>query len=257
MKQGYSSSPWGAITTMIVMVLGIVAVSMMMGCTINPPAGTTASVDTVFGDAEFSAPDKNAAAEVIEEELLKCIGPYQLAVDHPQAKQAFCDCYRRRGQTDSHTYLGNCVGFPKPVLNKEQGVEVRPETPRGGQLEAALKAAEGLATEPYLLDGVLHTGYGHNVQANAVLHEDMETAKAAASTVVGEDVYNGLSQRRKDALAELAFHVGEEGLRRFIELVRAVKNGLFHSAADELMDSDLGRKFPTRASRLASALRNG
>ena len=144
-----------------------------------------------------------------------------------------------------------------PVLNKEQGVEVRPETPRGGQLEAALKAAEGLATEPYVIDGVLHTGYGHNIEANAALKEDIEAARAAVVAVLGQEVHEGLSQPRKDALTELAFMVGEKGLRRFTELVRAVKNGLFHSAADELMDSDLGRKFPSRASRLAAAIRKG
>ena len=236
----------------------------MEGCTLAP--GVESSVSTPFGGGSVKAPNPISRAEAVNAALQSCWGPLSHGGETPSVKALRCDCARSIGEVSTHWYATNCLSLPagvvpqikvEPVLNKEQGVEVRPETPRGGQLEANLKAAEGLAAEPYLLDGVLHTGYGHNVQANAVLHEDMETAKAAAATVVGEDVYNGLSQRRKDALAELAFHVGEEGLRRFVELVRAVKNNLFHKAADELMDSDLGRKFPTRASRLASALRNG
>ena len=245
---------YAMLVAMVIVAFG----SALTSCTFA--SGTEGAVDTPFGGGSISSPSVEAAAERMERELMTCKAPYMAHMDNPIAMQELCSCHLRRGQTNDYFFMTNCLrlrGSTTPPVPAIEQPQVAPQSPRGGQLEANLKAAEGLAVEPYLLDGVLHTGYGHNVQANAVLHEDMETAKAAASTVVGEDVYNGLSQRRKDALAELAFHVGEEGLRRFVELVRAVRNNLFHKAADELMDSDLGRKFPTRATRLANALRNG
>ena len=249
----WKPTAWAMLVAMIVVAFG----SALMGCTVAP--GTESSVSTPFGGGSVKTADPISRAEAVNAALQACWGPLSHGGETPSVKALRCDCAREIGQVSTHWYATNCLSLPAgvvPVIQVEEA-NVAPEAPRGGQLERDLKAAEGLAAEPYLLDGVLHTGYGHNVQANAVLHEDMETAKAAAATVVGEDVYNGLSQRRKDALAELAFNVGEEGLRRFVELVRAVKNGLFHKAAAELMDSDLGRKFPTRATRLANALRNG
>ena len=66
-----------------------------------------------------------------------------------------------------------------------------------------------------------------------------------------------MNNARKDAIHELSFWIGQSKLAGFTEMVRAIKNSLWNSAADHLLDSALARRFPARAGRIAAAIRNG
>lgn len=260
-KDKSEKTEWMPTIGMVVfMTVFLVVSSLVGGCTFAPPAGVDTEVDTVFGDVKYKAPDSLNRVDERDRAVNACLGPLSHAGDSPASRAVACDCLRDRGRTDTHLYNLNCLARPGgeiPVLNKEQGVEVRPETPRGGQLEQALRKAEGVADGEYTLDGVIHSGIGNNTQDEQKLAENIEEARAATESVLGTPAYNKLNNARKDALHELAFWVGETKLAEFTEMIRSIKNELYNSAADHLLDSALARRFPSRAGRIAAVLRNG
>ena len=260
MKDEQKTEWMPTIGMVVLMAIILIGSTLVSGCTITPPAGANAEIDTMMGDIKYSAPDALNRVEEVDRAVNACLGPLSHAGNSPAARAVACDCLRDRHRTDTHLYNLNCLSRPSnevPVLNKEQGVEVRPETPRGGQLEQALRKAEGVADGEYTLDGVIHSGIGNNTQDEQKLAENIEEAKAAAENVLGTPAYNALNNVRKDAIHELAFWTGQTKLAEFTEMVRALKNKLYNSAADHLLDSALARRFPARVGRIAAAIRKG
>ena len=229
----------------------ILALLLASACSVHAPKGTEAEVDTIFGDMTVSVPDEAARAEQIETDLLACVGPYVLAVDYPQAKQLICDCHRRRGQTDSHFYLGNCVGWPdnvRVIPNEVPSVVAPPQ---------AVRDAEGNVDGEYVINGTKHRGIGNNLDDERDFLENYEHAVQAGKNVLGEAVFNALSKARQEVVSELCCWIGEDGYKGFTDHVRAMKLGLFHNASEELKDSELGRAYPSRVGRLATTIEKG
>lgn len=126
-------------------------------------------------------------------------------------------------------------------------------------LAQRLRVAEGFSATPYPdPGGVPHIGYGHRLtraEAEALLARDIADARAAAERVVGAPTWNGLTERRREVLAELAYMAGPTGLARFTKMIEAVRAGDYARAADEINISLL--RPPTRAVRLANMMREG
>jgi len=133
------------------------------------------------------------------------------------------------------------------------------------ELKKRLRQEEGLRLKPYMDDtGNLTIGYGHNLTANGI-------SFAVAEQLLEGDVYHAsdryfslpkeiqgrLNHARRRVLCELIFWIGYKGLLRFEVMLAAIKDGDFDKAADELMDSKIGRTYTTRTQELADALRAG
>jgi len=100
------------------------------------------------------------------------------------------------------------------------------------KLIAYVKQAEGFRATPYKdVTGVLHIGYGHNLEAKKtgykriseaeatkLLVKDLKTAYARIS-VPGRSL-NSLSQQQLDILTDYSFHLGSN--RKFPKMTKAV-----------------------------------
>jgi len=132
-------------------------------------------------------------------------------------------------------------------------------------LKERLRAKEGLRLKPYQDDnGFLTIGYGHNLTANGISY-------AVAEQLLDEDVHHAsdryfslpkeiqerLNHPRRRVIVELIFWLGFKGLLRFEMMLAAIVKGDFEKAADELMDSEIGRTYTTRTKELADAFRAG
>jgi len=133
------------------------------------------------------------------------------------------------------------------------------------ELKKRLREKEGLRLKPYQDDtGNLTIGYGHNLSANGI-------SWAVAARLLEEDVYHAsdhyfslpkeiqeqLNHARRRVIVELIFWLGFKGLLHFEMMLAAIKDGDFEKAADELMDSKIGKMYTTRTKELADALRAG
>lgn len=128
-------------------------------------------------------------------------------------------------------------------------------------LAATLREAEGFCATPCRgPNGKVHIGYGHALRitradGDALLAQDIADARAAAERVVGAPTWNGLTERRREVLTEMAYMAGPTGLARFEKMLAAVRAGDYARAADEITASLL--RPPTRTVRLAHMMREG
>ena len=132
-------------------------------------------------------------------------------------------------------------------------------------LKERLRAKEGLRLKPYQDDtGNITIGFGHNLTANGIswtvaeqlLDEDVHHASDHYFSLPKE-IQEQLNHPRRRVIVELIFWLGFKGLLRFEMMLKAIKDGDFEKAADEFMDSKIGRAYTTRTQELADALRAG
>lgn len=105
-----------------------------------------------------------------------------------------------------------------------------------------LRRDEGSSRRLYYLKGVPHIGIGHNlrdkpISAGAedhIFQDDADDAEAAVKRVA--PWYEALSLPRRGVLVNLAFWVGEGGLRGFPKMLRAMQEERWRDAASELLD---------------------
>lgn len=113
---------------------------------------------------------------------------------------------------------------------------------------------EGLRRVPYdcgtgkvLFAAVGQTtiGIGHNLEAHPLsnevidllLREDIERAQREAADVVDPEIFETLSENRKLGLINLAFNLGEAGLRRFDRMISAIRLADWPKVEKELRTS--------------------
>jgi lysozyme len=66
--------------------------------------------------------------------------------------------------------------------------------------------------------------------------------------------FESLPERKKQALANMAFQLGVAGLLNFRRMLQAVRNGEWTRAQAEALDSKWARQTPTRAQEIARML---
>jgi lysozyme len=126
-----------------------------------------------------------------------------------------------------------------------------------------LKHLEGYRSKPYQDHlGVLSIGYGTNIADGL----DEEEAEALLIVRVKRDAlwldarynwYVSLSDLRKQVLIEMCYQLGRGGTIQFQRMIRALREGRFEAAADEILDSKFARQVPDRAAMLARNMRSG
>ena len=146
-------------------------------------------------------------------------------------------------------------GAPEPDAPPAPETETPPES--DPELMLRLREMEGLSLEPYPdVNGVEHICYGHQITVatcDKLLEADMEIAAETAERVVGEPTWSGLAECRKHVLIEMAYMLGDSRLRKFDDMLPALRAGDYDTAAAEIFLSRL--RPPTRAVSLANAMR--
>lgn len=131
------------------------------------------------------------------------------------------------------------------------------------RLKKRLKIHEGYRGRPYHCPaGYWTIGFGHRMKngmwlsekvANYILGNDIWLAK---KQLRGLDI-KGLNRARRGVCVEMVFWHGLNGFKGFKRCIAALHRGDYDSAADEMMDSDSGRKYSVRMSALADIMRKG
>lgn len=85
----------------------------------------------------------------------------------------------------------------------------------------------------------------HDQEAEALMRNDVQRAQEAASRVVPN--YNELPDRAQKVLADMAYNLGEGGLKGFKKFLSAVENKDWDTAIGELMDSNYAFQVGPRA----------
>ena len=145
------------------------------------------------------------------------------------------------------------------------------EAEPGPDLAQRIRDAEGFCYVPCRgPKGGLHLGYGRRIttgeamvlpgpitiaRAEELLSRDLADARSAAERVVGEPVWSGLTRPRREVLIELAYMVGEDGLRKFERMLGALHAGDWRQASIEVIVSAL--RPPARVARLSTMMREG
>lgn len=113
---------------------------------------------------------------------------------------------------------------------------------------------EGLRRVPYdcgtgkvLMAPVGETtiGIGHNLEAHPlsnevidlILKEDLARAETSAAAVLDPEIFESLTENRKLGLINLAFNLGEAGLRSFDRMISAIRLSDWPKVEKELRSS--------------------
>ena len=154
------------------------------------------------------------------------------------------------------------------------------------ELLKRIEDVEGRKYKMYMLDGIPHIGIGHNIisrsladetldflgiedepdlmtaelndeQCDYLLGKDLDIAIADAVSVMGEEVFTGLTDDRQDVLVDMSFNLGRPRFSKFKQMIDAVQEGDFDEAADQILDSNAARdpKTKTRYENLANEMR--
>ena len=124
-----------------------------------------------------------------------------------------------------------------------------------------IKRHEGRRLKPYKCPaGKLTIGYGRNLDANGITHDEAEAmlthdVVTTVNAVKKYNFYEGLSDVRKAVVVDMAYNLGLGGLRSFVKFRKHLTHRDYLSAAREMMDSKWATQVPNRAKRLAAMMR--
>ena len=94
-------------------------------------------------------------------------------------------------------------------------------------------------------------------QADTQFADRFAQARSAAQVSLGLGSWAQLDEVRQAALTDMAFQLGGAGLRRFQQMLAAVRAGAWQVAHDECMESVYSRQTTARCNRNALMLLTG
>jgi lysozyme len=132
------------------------------------------------------------------------------------------------------------------------------------ELAAQLVDDEGVKLRPYRDPvGKLTIGVGRNL-------EDLGITRQEAMGLLSNDIsrveteldrvfpwWTQMSDRRQQVLANMCFNLGIDRLQGFIRMLAAMQVGHFDEASAEMLSSKWAKQVGSRATRLATMMRNG
>lgn len=131
------------------------------------------------------------------------------------------------------------------------------------RLNKMLIKHEGIRHSPYYCsEGYLTIGVGHNLDTNPlsynvimeILQEDIWLATRELKKY---EWWFNLDGVRKEALVDFMFNVGPKTFAKFKNMIRALSEGDYDKAADELLDSRYAKQVGKRAETIARLIRTG
>lgn len=139
------------------------------------------------------------------------------------------------------------------------------------KLEALIKGHEGFRPKAYKDSlGYLTVGWGHKLSReisawlrpgmpvkqevlDAYFREDLKEARRCVAALCIE----GLDEVREAVLIDMAFNLGCMGLRKFEQMLAAVRQKAYAVAAEEMRASLWARQVKSRAERLSAMMESG
>ena len=132
------------------------------------------------------------------------------------------------------------------------------------ELIASVKRHEGYRDKAYKDSvGVWTIGYGTNLQELSDFPEHFaefflkRELVNCAFALKQRQVWDELTQTRKDVLTEMAYNLGIPRLNKFKKMWKALGVADYNKAAEEMLDSKWARQVGVRAIRLAKRMRDG
>ena len=129
-------------------------------------------------------------------------------------------------------------------------------------LISELKSDEGFGAHPYECSkGHLTIGYGRNLDAKGItvqeaeillLNDIIEAQKNLKLILPDAEL---LGENRYRALVNMVFNLGLHGFRKFKKMLKAIKEGDFDRAAEEMRNSLWHKQVGSRVERLAELMR--
>lgn len=90
-----------------------------------------------------------------------------------------------------------------------------------------------------------------------LFEQDFQDAEDDARALVGDSVFDALSDARKAVMVNMAFNLGLTGLRKFVRFLAAVKEARYRDAAKEMLGSLWAQQVKDRAFELAKQMETG
>jgi len=124
-----------------------------------------------------------------------------------------------------------------------------------------LKFSEGFRGEPYSDSlGFLTIGYGTKLPLSKEEAEQILVSRLSAKIIelqTKKPVILELSENAQNALFEMAYQLGVNGLLKFKKMWKALEKKDFKKASLEALDSRWAKQTPNRANRIAQVIREG
>lgn len=124
-----------------------------------------------------------------------------------------------------------------------------------------LKRHEGLRLKPYRCSaGKLTIGYGRNLEDRGINETEAEfmlRADAEESWEWAATEFPELDEVRLAVIANMHFNLGPTRLRLFHNMYKALRNGAYTMAAEEMLDSLWARQVGKRAKELVTQMKTG
>ena len=133
-------------------------------------------------------------------------------------------------------------------------------------LLSLIKKHEGLRLHPYKDSvGKSTIGWGRNLEdkgitqaeAELLLSNDVHDAEDDARALLGDGVFELLTDTRKAVMVNMAFNLGLTRLRKFVIMLKAIKEGRNLDAATAMLSSKWAEQVGVRATELARLWREG
>jgi lysozyme len=134
------------------------------------------------------------------------------------------------------------------------------------KLREQLVEHEGLRLHPYKCTaGKTTIGVGRNLddrgitraEAMDMLQHDIDECASDCVLIVGQSVWDKLSDARQRVLVDMRFNLGPRGLRSFARTLAAISQGRYAEASEYMLESKWATQVKGRALRLAKMMRDG
>ena len=134
-----------------------------------------------------------------------------------------------------------------------------PENPTA-VVENRLKTEEGFSAMPYRLRGVLHIGYGTNLDVGITVREGAfllaeRVGIAEVRLARSWQPYEDMPAAVQVELVDMSYQLGVGGLLEFSQMLDALDRGDYERAAHEAEASRWAAETPKRAARAAAVFR--
>ena len=115
--------------------------------------------------------------------------------------------------------------------------------------------------------GFATIGYGHLVRPNEQWEEGTEYSKEQLEIVFKTDFNNALAHanslmdsmalhvQAKEVIVEMVFQLGIAGVQKFKKMWEALRQGDYHEASIQMLDSRWAKQTPNRAQDLSNVMR--
>ena len=136
------------------------------------------------------------------------------------------------------------------------------------KLMERIKKHEGFVPKMYKDSlGYATIGYGHLVRPNEQWEEGKEYSKEQLEVVFKTDFNNALAHanslmdgmalhvQAKEVIVEMVFQLGIAGVQKFKKMWEALRQGDYHEASVQMLDSRWAKQTPNRAQDLSNVMR--